>query len=268
MSVSKDSIKILAIGNSFSDNAMNQLYPIIEAFGVKEIILGNMYIGGCSLERHYNNLINNSYDYIYRKNTNQTKTFINHEWYNLSKIIDDEKWDVITFQQASDFSGDITSYKEEQLNTLISWAKDNVIEKDVIFGWHMTWAYQENSTHPAFPKYNNDQMFMYQSIVSSVKEKIETNENIKFVIPAGTAIQNARTSYIGDNLTIDGYHLNPLGEYIIGLTWVLSITGWDINDFHTELVSEEFKPYIKVIIESAKNAVSSPYKITKSVYTK
>ena len=73
--ISKDSIKILAIGNSFSDNAMNYLYPVLEAFGAKEIILGNMYIGGCSVDTHYKNMINQSKSYTYRKNT--TGTFVN-----------------------------------------------------------------------------------------------------------------------------------------------------------------------------------------------
>ena len=48
-------IKILTIGNSFSEDAVEQhLHDIAKADGVK-VIIGNMYIGGCSLERHLNN---------------------------------------------------------------------------------------------------------------------------------------------------------------------------------------------------------------------
>ena len=45
-------LRILAIGNSFSVDAMEHLYAIAAAEGVEEILLGNLVIGGCSLETH------------------------------------------------------------------------------------------------------------------------------------------------------------------------------------------------------------------------
>ena len=48
-------VKILSIGNSFSEDAVEQhLHEIAEAAGVK-VIIGNMYIGGCSLQKHLAN---------------------------------------------------------------------------------------------------------------------------------------------------------------------------------------------------------------------
>jgi hypothetical protein len=262
--ISKDSVKILAIGNSFSDNAMNYLYPILEAFGAKEIVLGNMYIPGCSLNQHFANIGSNAKSYTYRKNT--TGTFVNTNAVNLETAIKDENWDFVTFQQASHDSGMLDTYNKTQLDTVTKWARNNVTNQDVKIGWHMTWAYQANSNHGSFPLYNKDQMYMYQSIVACVQQTIETNEGFDFIIPAGTAVQNARTSYVGDALTADGYHLNTLGEYIIGLTWVLKITGWNIETFNKDLVPSQFKLYTDMIIESAMNAVKRPYKITNSEY--
>ena len=49
-------LKVLAIGNSFSVDAVEQnLYELAKANGDR-IVIGNMHIGGCSLERHYLNL--------------------------------------------------------------------------------------------------------------------------------------------------------------------------------------------------------------------
>lgn len=45
-------VKILAVGNSFSEDATFYLPQIAEAGG-KSLILGRLYIGGCSLERHW-----------------------------------------------------------------------------------------------------------------------------------------------------------------------------------------------------------------------
>lgn len=47
-----ETVKILAIGNSFSADAVEQeLYGLFEAVGQK-VVIGNMYIGGCPLETH------------------------------------------------------------------------------------------------------------------------------------------------------------------------------------------------------------------------
>ena len=94
--ISKESVKILAIGNSFSDNAMSYLYPILKAFGAEEVVLGNMYIGGCSVATHYNNLSKDSPAYTYRKNDSRSATagaFINTNSYKLSTVIVEEEWD-------------------------------------------------------------------------------------------------------------------------------------------------------------------------------
>lgn len=47
-----DTLRVLAIGNSFSQDAVEQyLHELGKSEGYI-MIIGNMYIGGCSLERH------------------------------------------------------------------------------------------------------------------------------------------------------------------------------------------------------------------------
>ena len=63
-------IKILAIGNSFSVDAMqNHLFDVLEKAGYTDITLGNLYIGGCSLDMHYDNLKSNKAAYTFYLNT-------------------------------------------------------------------------------------------------------------------------------------------------------------------------------------------------------
>ena len=60
-------VRILAIGNSFSQDAVEQyLHELAEAEGISTII-GNMFIGGCSLERHVKTARENAPAYAYRK---------------------------------------------------------------------------------------------------------------------------------------------------------------------------------------------------------
>ena len=62
-----ETVKILAIGNSFSEDAVEEhLSDLARAEGL-DVIICNMYIGGCSIERHVNNLRGNIADYRYRK---------------------------------------------------------------------------------------------------------------------------------------------------------------------------------------------------------
>jgi hypothetical protein len=97
----------------------------------------------------------------------------------------------------------LESTYNEDLTTLVNYVKRRSRAKLV---WHMTWAYQKDCTHSSFPNYNSDQMTMYNSIISVTQKKIAANANFALIIPSGTAVQNSRTSLLGDTITRDGYH--------------------------------------------------------------
>lgn len=254
-------LKILSIGNSFSVDAQEYLYQILEDMGVEKIKLGNLYVGGCALDTHLVYAERDIPAYTYYTNTDgnwvETKNF------SIIEAVKSENWDYITFQQASGSSGIANTY--DDLEPLIDMVKPLCQEAKLV--WHMTWAYQQDSSHKEFAKYDNDQETMYKAIVSAVNEKIENNDDIDFVIPVGTAIQNARSSYIGDNLTADGHHLSlDLGRYIAGLTFAHALTGLSIDnvEYQPETVTESQK---QVAIEAVKNCIARPYEVTESVYT-
>ena len=48
--------KVLAIGNSFSEDATHFLHQICESSGIENEVV-NLYVGGCSLERHWRNVV-------------------------------------------------------------------------------------------------------------------------------------------------------------------------------------------------------------------
>ena len=67
-------LKVLAIGNSFSQDAAEQyLYELFKASG-QEAVVGNMYIGGCTIDTHWKNTSNGTTKYEYRKVVDGTKT--------------------------------------------------------------------------------------------------------------------------------------------------------------------------------------------------
>lgn len=105
-----DTLRILGIGNSFTDDGMMYLPELLEAAGIRNVVLGRLYIAGCSLERHCREYAGNAPAYIYYKSTS-------NRWETVSKkatLLDgiaDERWDVVVLQQASGKSGIYPTYQ-------------------------------------------------------------------------------------------------------------------------------------------------------------
>ena len=257
-------LKILAIGNSFSEDAMEYLYQIAKAAGVEQIELGHLYIGGCSLETHLRNISYNLNEYIYstKKADGVWKTSL----YNKpSRAFSENDWDFVTLQQNSNNSGVASTY--DDVSPLIDAIESQCTNEHVAFAWHMTWAYQQDSDHKAFPTYNNNQTTMYNAIISAVQEKIVPNHRIVKIIPSGTAIQNARTSYLGDTLTRDGYHLSyDEGRLFAGASYLASLIEIDFDSVDLSSLCSD-SSLVKVIKESVKNAVKTPFSVTPSTIT-
>ena len=252
-------VRILAIGNSFSQDAVEQyLHELAEAEGISTII-GNMFIGGCSLERHVKNARDNAPAYAYRKIGTDGKKREKGKM-SLEAVLADEDWDYVSLQQASPFSGMYETY-EASLPELIEYVKARLPKKTKLM-LHQTWAYASTSKHSGFKNYNCNQLTMYQAIADAVKKAAKANK-IKIVIPSGTAIQNARTSFIGDHLNRDGYHLDvKIGRYTAACTWFERIFKHNVvgNHYAPEGLDEARKA---VAQKAAHAAVKHPYKVTE-----
>ena len=251
-------VKILAIGNSFSEDAVEEhLSDLARAEGL-DVVICNMYIGGCSIERHVKNLRGNIPDYRYRKidvEGNMTEV----KGYTLEKVLAEEDWDYISVQQSSPLSGLPESYA--LLPELVTFIRERVSEDAVVI-FHETWAYAKDSKHKAFPNYDKDQMKMFNAILATVAQETP-KVGISLVIPAGVAIQNARTSILGDDLTRDGYHLSkPQGRYVAACTWLEAVLG--VNPVGNKYCPEGMTPKeCKAAQKAAHKAVKNPDKISK-----
>ena len=219
----KNVIKVLTIGNSFSEDAVeNYLYELAKAAG-DSLVIGNVYIGGCSLETHTKKADANAPAYSYRKVVGGKKTVTANQ--TMEFCIKDEPWDYISFQQASPYSGMYASYFP-YLTNLLDYVQQRASNPKVKYILHRTWAYSKNSSHKGFANYNKNQDEMYKAIVKTTKSVYKDVKRLNMLIPAGTAIQNARTSAIGDNLNRDGYHLQlTYGRYTAACTWLEALTG-------------------------------------------
>ena len=225
-------LSVLCIGNSFSIDAVEQnLAELADERGV-EMLIGNLYIGGCSLERHALNIRRDSAAYSFRliRKTHDEGTAVGSyervvmDSMSIREAMDICEWDIITMQQASHYSGQWFTY-EPYLTELIDSVKRHVAPTAKLY-WYMTWAYQQDATHPAFmPNYNHDQTYMYDEICGCNYMVLKSHHFDGF-IPGGVAVQKARQTKLGDTLCRDGYHLShTCGRYLMACLWLEVLTG-------------------------------------------
>lgn len=228
----KDTLRVLAIGNSFSEDAVEQYLWDLGNEGGVTFIIGNAYRGGWSLIGHWNDARTNAADTEYRKVVSGKRVNLGKQ--RLHTILTDEPWDVVTLQQVSQDAGLPETY-EPGLSLMIGYVR--ALADSARLGFHQTWAYAQDSEHKGFANYDYKQYLMYASIVAAVDKAMHYHkDDLTFYVPSGTAIQNARTTVLANSttndkavnreLTRDGYHLNyVLGRYIVACTWYETLTG-------------------------------------------
>lgn len=253
-------IRVLAIGNSFSEDAIEQnLYELCLEHG-DTLIIGNAYRGGQGLESQWKVISTRMPDYEYRKVERGVRT--NLKGKTIEAIVADEPWDVITFQQVSQDAGVAESY-EPFLSQLLAYVKTIATNPHVRYGFQQTWAYAEHANHAGFVKYGHSQARMFKQIVAATKQLLTQHHDIELLIPSGTAIQNARTSSLGDHLNRDGYHLDlGIGRYIAACTWAEIITGHSMvgSMFRPSGVTEEA---VTIAQRAAHAACKQPFKVKR-----
>jgi len=251
-------IKVLAIGNSFSEDAVeNYLYDLAKAAGHR-VMIGNMYMDGCSLEGHWENASANREAYQFRTIASDG-SFGSANNRTLQEVISGANWDFISFQEVSQLSGIMNGY-QEYLPKLVDYVRALATNPDVKYALHQTWAYAQDANHDGFNNYDRDQLKMYHAIVETVGEAADF-AGMDMVIPAGTAIQNGRTSYLGDKFTRDGHHLNlGIGRFTAASAWFEAIFG---NVLDNIFVPEGFSEYdVRLARSAAAKAVDAPSEVT------
>jgi len=236
-------MKVLSIGNSFSEDSHKWLTKLSHTQG-EDIQTVNLFIGGCLLELHWTNWVENRKDYDLQINGEDQ-----HEKISLLEALEYDTFDVITLQQGSRHSGVPESYFP-YINDLYEVVCQKQPQAKVYF--HQTWAYEIDSDHDAFEIYNHSQKEMYDGIVIS-SEKAAKAIDVD-IIPCGKVIQTLRDTvpefdYKNGGLSLcrDGFHLSEnYGRFAAAITWYHTLTGKKITltefeNFDTGLIQKIIK---------------------------
>lgn len=218
-------MNIISIGNSFSQDAQRWLYEIAQCGGL-DLETVNLYIGGCSLKQHAENLNSNVECYEYQLNGQPASKMI-----SLSAAFDEKEWDIITYQQASHYSGMPQTYIP-YLTELDSFVKRHCPNAKRFI--HQTWAYETDSSHRGFTFYDNNQKEMMRRLTDAYEMASRLIQ--ADIIPVGRVIQRLREettefdyAKTGCSLCRDGFHLSyDYGRYAAAAVWYEKIVGGSI----------------------------------------
>ncbi len=207
-------MKILAIGNSFSQDATAYLYGLAHAAWLEAKVV-NLYIGGCPLSRHAFNALGNGRDYALEYNGFQTGFRV-----SVRDALENDSWDVVSVQQASHLSFDFSTY-EPHLDTLAAYIRTYAPGARIMV--HETWAYEDGYERmKALGFADSDDMFArVAGAYARAREQLGAG-----LIPTGHAVQ--RAVQLGIPMYRDGFHLSfGAGRYLAACVWLERLFGAD-----------------------------------------
>ena len=212
-------MKILSIGNSFSQDAQRYLHKLAKQDGT-ELKTVNLYIGGCSLKTHYLNCLEDNATYILEYNGESTGVCV-----SVKQALISEDWDVVTLQQASHYSAHIETYFP-YLEELKKYIKKYCPHAKIYM--HQTWAYEDGSDRLLQVGGYNTAEKMFEDIKNAYDNAVKTIQ-ADGIIPCGQAMFNA-TKISANTIHRDTFHASfGAGRYLLALTWYKTLTGKDIS---------------------------------------
>lgn len=237
-------MNILAIGNSFSEDATRYLHGIAAAGG-DEVTVCNLCIGGCSLARHDQNRQSGEAAYVYMLNGARIGRMA-----SLQETLRECAWDVVTLQQASHLSFHYDTYMP-YLSNLAAFVRQNAPTARIMI--HQTWAYEEGSerlfTVAGYERAADmlrDVVACYQRAADEIRADgtIPSGEMFAALLDAGLA-----------RVHRDTYHASlGAGQLALGLLWYRVLCGRSVvgNAFDAtdEAVDNPTRALVERTVES------------------
>ena len=241
-------VRLLTVGNSFSGNATEYLGKIAQAAG-NVLVHRSASIGGGTMAQHWAKVEQ------YEKEPQDPRGLYASKR-SLKQELQAEPWDIVTIQQASIVSHDLSTYRPFAAQ-LRDYIKKFAPQAEVVV--HQTWAYRRDDPRFTKPSSAPGQPATQQAMHEGLTKAYETiaAELGARIIPTGDAFQLANTdpawSYQPDpkfdlknaqppalpdqthslnvgyqwkkgtdgktTLTMDGHHASAAGKYLAACVW-------------------------------------------------
>ena len=234
-------MKILSIGNSFSQDAQRYLHRLAKQDGT-ELKTVNLYIGGCSLRKHYLNMLDDNAAYDFGFNGEPTGIKV-----SIRQALISDSWDYITLQQASPLSGKCETYSP-YVEALADYVKRYCPHTKILI--HQTWAYEDGSEKLKNLGYTSAKEMLFD--VCACYHKVAQNINAHGIIPCGEAMMRALDTGL-EKVHRDTFHASlGAGRYLLALCWYKVLTKKDItgnafDDFDVPVTEQERSVVIRAV---------------------
>lgn len=233
-------MKVLSIGNSFSQDAQRYLH-LISKKEEEEFITVNLMIPGCPLWKHYRNMLSEEKAYGLESNGNDTSFKV-----SLKEALLADNWDVITLQQNSLSTCEWNNFAPyvkplaEYIRKMCPAAKLYV---------HQTWGYENGSG--LLESVGCSSMEDMSGKVFANYDRMAKEINTDGIIRDGEAMLELSRRI--PKVHRDTFHASyGVGRYMLSCMWYSTLTGKEItNDFDyfdCECSDEEIKA-AKAVVE-------------------
>ena len=266
-------LKVLTIGNSFSVQMVAAMPPIAEDMGL-ELDICSLYIGGCTLERHWQNVCDPT-NRPYSVTRNVLGKSVGGFQGNIPEMLKADKWDVVTIQQGSHESWRPETYHPYG-DDLVKTIRELAPQAKIYV--HETWSY--TPWDGRLKEWGIDQDGMYAKLHAAYGDFAK---QYGFeVIPTGTAVQLWRQElpvrYAEDSLggdvvggfefrrdaatgkvrpLGDPFHMNGAGNHLQALVWTAKLFEVDVTGCRFEpkgLDRDAVRLMRKVAMEAVKGS--------------
>ena len=226
----KPDLKVMDIGNSYTQDAQTYLPNIIAAAGIStDFSLYRAFRPSASFKTWvdcWNDLDNENYSVDFCAGTaldGISGSGRASDGAVFRKALQSVRWDIILIHQVSTYSNDYSLWEGDgaggYLQELIRIIR--VTNPQATIGYLMTHSYRgtywANSEGSSYQRWRN--------IADAVK-RLKLEYDIDFIIPYGTAVQNLRASSLNDSYEFseDGTHMGAgLGDYVVGCCYFESL---------------------------------------------
>lgn len=290
-------LKVLTIGHSLAVDSGHMLALIANAEGYEHMTVATLYYSGCPLYKHVKYLTENAPEYNLYLSSTETPNKIPEimQGVTMEQALRQEYWDIIVMQGGVFELVEDKTFKDGNIQIIQKYVNENKLNPNAIFAWHMPWATptnndlrdmypnKENNTYYSnYEKLGHNRTNYYNGITKCVKDHIVTDETFEILIPSGTAIENALSSYLEEtDLHRDYAHASDLGRVIASYTWYCSLVGIDhLDEIKLNTIPKHFFKSLKeptdhvltdmekaIVLESVNNALKNPLQMTQSQYT-
>lgn len=288
-------LKVLTLGHSLAVNTGHMLAMIAHAEGYEGLMVGTLYYSGCPLNKHVQFLTKDEPAYnLYLSSTDTPNvTPLVTEGVTMKYALTYDYWDIIVMQGGVFEVAKEETYTCGDIQTIQNYVNEHKLADWAIFAWHMPWAFptdndlrdtfgrEENGYYKNYEQYDHNRVNFYNAMTDCVEKHIMTDETFKFLIPSGTAIECAVSSYLTEKDIFRDYaHAGDLGILISGYVWYCKLAGIEqLDELKVDTVPKQFlrtKPINQdwvltdaekaIILEAVNNALKTPLELTESQY--